>query len=378
VRIGLMLRAYDENGGIGVYTRNLVSELLALDHDNHYVLFYRKVAHLGQFGGRANVTECVVPGAHPFIWDQVAVPYFCGRHQVDVVLHPKFTAPLLAPCRAVMVVHGADWLIPEQARYYPRANVLLMRALLPLYFQKCARVVSVAQNTTEDFQRALRLPPGKIRTIHFGPARHFRPVTDEAALAQVKSRYHLPDRFILHLTKRGGATRKNLGQVFKAYGCYHARAARPHALVVAGQDAYRFRADYRLPGEGYGRDIHFLGWISQEDLPAVYSMADLYLYPSNLEAFPIPITEAMACGTPVITSWGSGMQEIAGDAALFVDPGDAGQIAEAMERVLSNASLRAGLVARGLERVGRFRWDRCAQEILALLNDLAPHTAVGH
>jgi len=377
MRIGLMLRAYDENGGIGVYTRNLVAELLRIDRQNHYVLFYRRRYHLGRFSDYSNVTECVVPGANQAVWDQVAVPYFCRRHHVDVVFHSKFTVPLLAPCRAAMVVHGADWLVPEQAQYYPRANVLLMRAMMPLYFKKCAVVVSVSQNTTDDFQRALGLPPGKIRTVYFGPARHFRRITDTATLSQVRARYHLPDRFILHLTKRGGAVRKNLGQVFKAYAQYHSWARSPHKLVVGGQDGHKFRIEYDIPADGYGRDILFPGWIAQEDLPAVYTLADLYLYPSNLEAFPIPITEAMACGTPIVTSRVNGLQEIAGEAALLVNPGDAEQIAEAIERVLSEAELRAALSAKGRERASLFTWDRCAREILALLNGLAPQDASG-
>lgn len=375
MRIGLMLRAYDENGGIGVFTRNLVAELLRLDRRNHYVLFFRRRRHLGRFRHHPNVTECVVPGENPALWDQVAIPYFCWRHRVDLVLHPKFTAPLFAPCRAVMVVHGADWLVPNQACHYSRSNVLLMRAMLPLYFRKCAAVVSVSQSTTDDFRRALDLPPGKIRTVYFGPARHFRRITDAAALYRVKARHRLPDRFILHLTKRGGAGRKNLGNVLKAYAQYHSRAKSPLPLVVAGQDGHRFRTEFGIPADGYGRDIRFPGWIAQEDLPAVYTLADLFLYPSNVEAFPIPITEAMACGAPTITSRANGLQEIAGEAALLVDPADAGEIAGAIERVLSDAELRAALSAKGRERARLFSWDRWAGEILDLLNGLAPRNA---
>jgi len=242
--------------------------------------------------------------------------------------------------------------------------------MMPLYFRKCTLVISVSQNTTHDFQRALELPPGKIQTVYFGPARHFRRITDAATLSEVKARYHLPDRFILHLTKRGGGLRKNLGQVFKAYAQYHVRTRSPHKLIVGGQDGDKFRTEYGVPDEGYGRDILFPGWIAQEDLPAVYTLADLYLYPSNLEAFPIPITEAMACGTPVVTSRANGLQEIAGEAALLVQPDDAEQIAQAIERVLSEAELRAALVAKGQERAHLFTWDRCARETLTLLNSL--------
>ena len=373
-----MLRALDEKGGIGVYARNLVEELLRLDRQNQYVLFYRHRRHLGRFNAYANVVECVVSSASQVMWDQVAVPYYCWRHGVDVVFHPKFTAPLLAPCPAVMVVHGADWLVPEQAQYYARVNVLLMRVLLPLYFRKCAVVVSVSRETTENFQMALKVPASKLRTIYFGPARHFRRITDAATLSEVRSRYQLPDRFILHLTKPAGAKRKNFGALLQAYAGYHARSLAPYKLVIGGQDCQRLRQAYAIPDDGYGRDIVFPGWLAQEDLPAVYTLAALYLYPSNLEAFPIPVTEAMACGTPVITSAANGLQEIAGDAALLVNPGDPAQIAEAINRVLSEAGLRAALSAKGLERARLFTWERCARDILCLLNGLAPLRAAGH
>jgi glycosyltransferase involved in cell wall biosynthesis len=372
MRIGLMLRAYDEKGGIGVYTRNLVEELLRLDRKNHYVLFYRGHGHVGRFAQYANVSERRVPGKSNLYWDQVAMPYHCRREQVDVLLHPKFTAPLLAPCKTIMVVHGADWLLPEQARYYTRADVAQMRLLLPLYFRKCATVISVSQLTSDNFSRCLRLPPGKIRTVYFGPARHFRRVTDEAALSRVKTRYNLPDHFIFTLTKRLGDGRKNLAGVFNGYAAYHASVDDPAKLVVGGADCHLFRDEYALPAGGYGRDIHFAGWLDQEDLPAVYSLADLYLYPSNLEAFPIPLTEAMACGTPIVTSNVNGLQEIAGDAALLVDPADDRAIGEAVHRALNDTQLRQSLIARGLARAHCFSWERCAAQILTILEGSAP------
>jgi glycosyltransferase involved in cell wall biosynthesis len=371
VRIGMMLRAFDEKGGVGVYTRNLVRELLDVDDRNHYALFYRNAANMGRFAHYENVTERLVRAPNKALWDQIAIPYACWREKVDVVFHPKFTAPLLAPCKAVMVVHGADWFIPEQAQFYDRLDVLYIRTVMPLYFKKCAVVISVSQLTTDNFNQALNLPRGKVETVYFGPARRFKRVTDGAILEKVRARYHLPEKFVLTLTKRGGGGRKNLGQIFKAYARYHEGAGTPHKLVIGGKDCHLFRAEYGVPKDGYGQDILFPGWIDQEDLPAVYSLADLYLYPSNLEAFPIPITEAMACGTPIITSNINGLEEIAGEAALLVDPGDTQSIADAMGGVLSDSDLRATLSAKGLARSGKFTWDLCAKKTLAILEGLA-------
>ena len=362
-----MLRAFGEKGGIGVYTRNLVRELLALDCPHEFVLYFQDPVQLGHFADHPRATERLIPTRHKALWDQVAVPLASRRDRIDVLLHPKFTAPLLAPCPVVMVVHGADWFFPEQARYYSRLNVAYNRAFLPLYFRKCAAVISVSQLTTDNFVRVLRPPPGKLRTIYFGPARHFRPVCDAAELARVRARYQLPERFILHLTKRQGGGRKNLGQVLQAYALYHQQTPMPHALVIGGQDCEQYREEYGLLANGYGRDIHFPGWIDQADLPAVFSMADLFLYPSNLEAFPIPITEAMACATPIVTSDQNGLSEVAGEAAVRVDPGDAPAIAGAVQRVLADAALRADLSARGRARAQRFTWEACAHETLGVL-----------
>lgn len=371
MRIGIMLRAMDEKGGIGVYTRNIVAELLRMDTANEYVLFYRNPANVGHFAAHTNARERVVAAPNKAAWDQVAIPLACRRERVDVLFHPKFTAPLLAPCPVVMTVHGADWFIPEQAQYYPWLNIRCMRLMMPLYFRKCTAVLSVSQLTTDNFNRVLRLPPGKVRTVYLAPARHFRRVEDPAALAAVRARYGLPERFILTLTKRDGDARKNLGQIFRAYGRYHTRAENPCKLVVGGKDCHLFREEYRLPADGYGQDILFPGWLEQANLPAIYSLAGLYLYPSNLEAFPIPITEAMACGTPIVTSSANGLEEIAGDAALRVDPQDTEAIADAIGRVLSDAELRQALSAKGLARARRFSWDDCAAQTLAVLEETA-------
>lgn len=372
MRIGIMMRAYNEHGGIGVYTRNIVRELLELDSKNRYVLFYRNPAGIGAFAGYPNVDELVVRAPNKAIWDQVMIPLACRREKIEVLFHPKFTAPLLAPCKVVMVVHGADWFIPEQAKYYHPLDVFYLRRMMPLYFKKCSVVISVSQLTTDNFRQVFRLPEGKVQTVYFAPARFFKREKDPERLRAARETYGLPEKFIFTLTKRsGGDKRKNLGQIFSAYERYHQSVETPHSLVVGGKDGHLFRQEYALPADGYGRDVHFPGWIEQKDLPAIYSLADLYLYPSNLEAFPIPITEALACGTPIVTSNANGLEEIAGEAAVLVDPEDALAIAGAIGAVLGDPDLMRNLSEKGLARSERFSWDRCARETLRILENVA-------
>jgi glycosyltransferase involved in cell wall biosynthesis len=360
-----MLRALDEHGGVGVYTRYLTEELLSIDRGNEYVLFYRSAAQLGRFASHDNVTEVLVRAPGKALWDQVAIPWHCWRQRVDVVFHPKFTVPFLAPCRAMMVLHGAGWFLTD---FFGAWDVRYIRAVMPLYLRRADRVLSVSQVTTDTFNAIFNVPPDRIHTVYFGPGRHFRRIEDAAELARVRARYDLPDRFVLTLTKLGGDERKNFGGVLEAY-----RRARPrvdHALVVGGKGCERLRDDYAIPDEGWGADVRFPGWIDQEDLPAVYSLADAFLYPSRMEAFPIPITEALATGTPIVTSDRNGLRELAGDAAVMVDADDPDRTAVALLRILTDPGFAGRLRAAGLERSSRFSWERCGRTTLRHIEEV--------
>jgi glycosyltransferase involved in cell wall biosynthesis len=368
MRIAVMLRALDERGGIGVYTRNLVETLLALDPHNDYLLLYRNPENVGRYADRPNVTERVVRAWGKALWDQVAVPRELHRTGADVVLHPKFTVPLCTAVPSIMVLHGADWWLPDAARFYPWSNRVYMSLFMPLYLRRAAAVLSVSELTTQHFNRIFGLPPTKVRTTYFGPARHFHRVDDARALARVRERYGLPERFILTLSKGDGGDRKNIGGVFQAYQRLHGSV--PHKLLVVGRDCERFRDEYGVPRDGWGADVLFPGWVDQEDLPAFYSLAELFLYPSNMEAFPIPITEALACGTPIVTSSVNGLREIAGDGALMVDHTRPDEIASAMRLVIEDPGVRSGLAEAGLARSRFFSWDECGRQTLAALQEV--------
>jgi glycosyltransferase involved in cell wall biosynthesis len=367
-----MLRAWEEKGGIGVYTQNITKELLDLDRDNQYILFYRNPAYIGTFSHYENVVERCISAYNKAAWDQISIPIACKQEKVDVLFHPKFTVPLIPPCKTVMVLHGAGWFMPEFEKFWSRADLRYVRVSMPLYCRRASAVISVSQLTTEIFNREFKLPAGKIKTVYFAPARNFSRVTDRRYLEQVRAKYNLPDCFIFTLSGYDRGDRKNIAGILQAYRMHHGRT--PHKLVIAGKDCIKFKADYAIPDEGYGRDIIFTGWIDQVDLPAIYSLADVFLYPSNVEAFPIPITEALACGTPIITSNSTGLQELVGEAGLKVDPRNYAEIAEAVAMILEDQGLRARLSAKGIERSQTFSWDKCARQTLSILSGTLTYT----
>jgi glycosyltransferase involved in cell wall biosynthesis len=257
----------------------------------------------------------------------------------------------------------------EFSHFWPARDLRYARLMMPRYCRRAAAVISVSQITTETFNQTFDLPEEKIRTVYFGPGRQFKRVEQPERLAEVKRKYDLPDHFIFTLTGYERGPRKNIAGLLRAYELTHGQTG--HSLVIGGKGCHRFKTDFAIPDEGYGQDVLFPGWIAQEDLPAVYSLADLFLYPSRIEAFPIPITEALACGTPIVTSNANGLRELAGGAAVLVDPDRPEEIAAAVTRVLTDAALRADLSARGLARAAAFTWDRCARETLAILEEVA-------
>ncbi|MEN8375201.1 MAG: glycosyltransferase family 1 protein [Gemmatimonadota bacterium] len=366
MRIGLMLRALDERGGVGVYARNLTEELLALDRHNHYVLLYRSAEQLGRFSHYPNVTERVVRAPGKALWDQIAVPWRLWRDRVDVVFHPKFTVPLLAPCPSLMVLHGAGWFLTD---FFGKWDVRYVKLVMPLYLRRATKVLAVSPATKETFNAVFNLPDGLIQTVYFGPASHFRRVENPDRLAEVRARYDLPDRFVFTLTKANGGERKNIAGILEAFRLLHLRTG--GKLVIGGKGCERFSEDYGVSEQSYGPDVLFPGWISQEDLPAVYSLADVFLYPSNLESASIPLMEAMACGTPIVTSRVPDMMNVADNAAVFVDPARPDEIAEATQRVLEDPELAHRLGERGLARSSIFSWKKCAQETLDLIEAAA-------
>lgn len=363
MRVGIMLRSIDEKGGVGVYSRFLVNELCEIDRKNQYVLFYKNKDNLGRYGCHENVIERHVKASNKAIWDQIVIPYACKKEKIDVLLNPKFTVPLFAPCKTIMTLHGTAWFTHPQ--FFNKWDLKYIQTIMPFYLKKSSSVISISKLCTENFYKIFKVPQGKITTVYFGPAKHFRRIDDVEKISKVKEKYKIPDKFILTLSGYDRGRRKNIDKILEAYSTFHGKT--DHKLVIGGKDCERFRQDYSIPEEGYGKDICFPGWIEQEDLPVFYTLADLYLYPSNAEAFPIPLTEAMACGTPILTSNVNGLKEIAGDAALFVDPENIEEISDGIHRILKDPGLQMDLSRKALKRSEVFDWGKCARETIQIL-----------
>jgi glycosyltransferase involved in cell wall biosynthesis len=365
MRIGIMLRAYEERGGVGVYARNVTRHLVEHAPQHEFYLYFCNRDSLGAYAEFPNVHARFVPPRGKFVWDQVLMPRMFRRDRLDVLFHPKFTVPLMCASKSVMMLHGAGWFIPEVQHFWSRTTRIYTRIMMPIYCRRAGAVLAVSEITRDVFIERLGVEPGKITTLYFAPGRQFAVAPDAARTEEVKRRYALPERYILTLSGGDRAERKNFGAILEAFKRVHAQS--PCALVVAGRGCEEFRTRYGIPDAGWGRDVHFPGWVDQADLPVFYRQAELFLYPSNMEAHPIPVTEALATGTPIVTSNAYGLKELAGDAALLVDPSDPEAIAAAVLKLVSDAGLRDALKVKAEARSKLFDWDVCAEKTLAIL-----------
>jgi glycosyltransferase involved in cell wall biosynthesis len=238
--------------------------------------------------------------------------------------------------------------------------------LVPFSLRHAARVIAISEHSRQEIMRRYRLPANRVAVTYLAAAEQFRPVTDRAALARVRARYGLAECYVLALGNL--QPRKNLVRLVDAYvqlrGQGHCADVQ---LVLGGQAQWRESELYvRVRQSGFTSSICFPGYVDDADLPALYSGALAFVYPSLYEGFGLPPLEAMACGTPVICSNAASLPEVVGDAALTCDPRDTESLAAALAQMIAQAALREELRARGLRRAAQFSWRRCAEETLAV------------
>lgn len=340
--------------GVGTYTANLYDQLCQRHGDEllpltHYAGDFRWAENGGDRRFRMNRT----------LWMQGILPAYLAQIKPDVAHFTNSTAPLMAPCPVVITIHDMTlWLMPD---YHPITRIAAMRPIVPIVARRAAAVITVSQSAREDVIRILKLPPERVHVIYEAPARDFRPIAAGPALEAVGKRYHLPPKFLLYVGTI--EPRKNIVRLLEAFAQLRRKDGIEHQLILVGSKGWKdseiYAAIERLRLFDH---VRFLGHIPISDLVAVYNLADAMVFPSLYEGFGLPVIEAMACGTPVITSPNGSLKEVAADAAQFVEPTDVESIAHGIRRVLNNSVHAAHLREKGLERAGCFSWQRVAAQ----------------
>jgi glycosyltransferase involved in cell wall biosynthesis len=282
---------------------------------------------------------------------------------VDLVHSTTFCVPSfrLRPKRLVVTIYDLSF-ITHPELHLP-ANVAHCLAGTRLAIEQADAIIAISEHTRRDLLERLDAPAERITVTPLAHDPDFARVVDPRRLDAARKRYALPEQFVLFL----GALepRKNLLRLLDAYAALPAGLRHDVGLVVAGMSGWlNDPIRERVAELGLDKSVHFPGYVDAGDLSALYSLATALAYPSLYEGFGLPVLEAMACGTPVLTSNVSSLPEVAGDAAMLVDPADVESIAAGLRELLESASRRSALAARGMARAAAFSWDRCARQTL--------------
>jgi glycosyltransferase involved in cell wall biosynthesis len=353
--------------GIECSSLELIKTLREVEPNHEYVVFVKNDEDKNCLAASGNLKIKIVKGKLFADFEQFFLPLAANREQVDILHCTGNTAPYFSPVPVVQTLHDVIFMdaIPENDSSYQRFGNLYRRKVVPLVTPRSKAVITVSQYEKERILKRLDVNPERIHVIYNGlNEKRFYFNQDPAFQKAVRHKYDLPEEYILFLGNR--SYRKNPARIIQAYVEYAQQVEKPIPLVAPGLS--RSYISERLKGLAFSNKSLFFtpGYIADEDLPAVYQLSKAFLFPSLSEGFGMPVVEAMACGTPVITSNISCMPEIAGGAAILTDPFKPGEIAEAIRRLTTEKELRVEKIKAGLINAKRFSWKRSAEKILRL------------
>lgn len=350
--------------GMDFVALNLIRQLQKLDHKNQYTIFVTPGPdHCLSESPNFRIVELRMP-SYP-LWEQIALPWAVAKLKPDILHCTSNTAPLACRAKLVVTLHDVIFLEPQStsnASLYQKMGRIYRRLVVPGILSNCAKIITVSNFERDQILELLPELAPRLVAVYNGYNEYFTPQTDIAATL---ARYNLPDSYLLFLGNTD--PKKNVTNVMKAYSEYLSLSKVRLPLVIADLgEEFMDNILYREKLEHIKEKLIPVGYIANKDLPAILGGSAVFLYPSLRESFGIPILEAMATGTPIITSNTSAMPEIAGQEGILVDPRDASEIAQQILRLELEPEYRQHQIAYGLERAKLFSWSATACNTLEI------------
>lgn len=377
MRIGVdYTAALKQSGGIGRYTRGLISTLAQLDRENQYTLLATSdapEAGLQTFRTYPNFSYKTYPLPERWLtiaWHRFYLPlsveWLAGS--LDLFHSPNFILPPTRHAKTLLTVHDLSFI------RYPQGAVASLRKWLnqvvPRSLARADHILADSESTRNDLIDIFSLDQNRITVVGAGVEERFQPITNPALLATIQQQYRLPpsEKFILGLGTL--EPRKNFTGLIGAFSQSPVRET--HHLVIAGGRGWLYNDIFKAAQTSpVGERIHLIGFVADEDLPALYSLADIFAFPSHYEGFGIPVIEAMACGTPVVCANNSCLPEVAGQSAVQVTATDTTALAEALDRLATDPVLRQQAIEEGFRQARKFSWPAAAERLLGVYQNFA-------
>jgi glycosyltransferase involved in cell wall biosynthesis len=363
----------NKQSGVGFYARYLVEALGKIDKKNPYFLITNNQKEESSRNFVANYqllptwfsNENHVLGD---LWENFFLPFRLIWNQIDIFHGPAFLIPFLYVHKAAvvtvhdLVAYSYPHTIPIKYKYY-------MKMLIRAATMRADKIIVDSYSVKNELMERLRVPEDKIRVVPLGVSSNYHMVNDRNRINSVREKYGIKRDYIMQVGNI--EPRKNLPRLFEAFKLLKEKTNNSYQLVNVGKQGWLYKEIFEMINRyGLQEDIIFTKYVNEEDLVLLYNGAELFVYPSLYEGFGLPILEAMSCGTPVITSTVSSMPEVAGKAALLVDPLNSEEIAWTIYTVLTDTELKNRLRSSGLDRATHFSWEKTAQQTLEVYQEV--------
>jgi glycosyltransferase involved in cell wall biosynthesis len=353
------------------YAKGLIFGLAEIDRENQFLLCFDREPPASALPDAPTFEPVVIRSRHRLTWTPLALPRRLEALGADV-LHVQYTVPPRCPCPVISTVHDVSFrLFPDWFHPWDR---WLLDLGVRLAARRAARILTGTRASRADLISTHHPPPERVIVTPYAAEERFRRVESPEALQAVRDKYAIAGPFALYVGVL--QPRKNLVRLIRAFVAARGRLGFQHRLILAGKLGWKYHEILALLQEPEVRNhVLHIGYVDDEDLPALYSVADLAVLVSLHEGFGIPALEAMACGTPVLVSDIPALAEVAGDAAVGANPVSEDDIGRALGTVLTDPALQRSLRERGLLRAGQFSWRRTAEATLAVYREVAAESS---
>jgi len=352
--------------GMDIVILEVLKQLQLMQNGNEYFVYAQRDNDMNALKNSNHINIQLPKQASYPVWEQKHLPAAAKNDKIDLLHCTSNTAPVSVKVPLVVTIHDIiyleKWMVTEGS-WYQRFGNLYRRWNVPKIATKAEVIITVSEYERQRIIEGLKIHPERVKAIYNACGSHFTPQRNATALKAFKEKMNLPDRFVLFLGNTD--PKKNLPNVMKALGMLKQRGKLDFKMVMPD-----FGKDHLLNilkaqnNEHLVENIMLTGYIPNSELPNLYRLSEIFLYPSLRESFGIPILEAMACGTPVITSNTSAMPEVAGNGALLINPNQPEQIADTMLQVLENETIRNKTIDYGIKRAAMFSWRKTAADVL--------------
>lgn len=361
--------------GIGTYSHNLLSNLVKINESSSIKAFFLEDFKHKSLNFVIEKTSVSYEN-HPLgdLWELFFLPFYLYYEKTDIFHSPTFHLPLLTfGTKKIVTIH--DLAVFKHPQTFPTTFSIYNKILTRLASKFSDAVIVPSISTKKDVLEILGVDEKKIFVVPEAASDNFRVIKDSKILDQVRSKHNLPENYILFVGTI--EPRKNLLSLIQSYSFLKKKGAINHKLVVSGGKGWlkeSERINKLIIDMDISNEVIFTGYVPENDLVAIYNMADLFVYPSLYEGFGIPLLEAMSCGCPVIASNRSAVPEVVGDAAILVNPLNDKELSEAIIKVLNEKRVNLDLKAAGFNRVKQFSWERAAMEMMKIYKNVSRGT----